>query len=81
MATANATALTLGFVYVACAILVGIFPEFYKAVTISWFHGLDVTKIWTGAPRGNFVLGLTTIVASGWVTGYVFAWTYNRFVK
>ena len=81
MATANATALTVGFLYVACVLLVGLFPDFYKAVSISWFHGLDISKIWVGGQRSDFLLGLVTIVVGGWVTGWVFAWSYNRFVK
>jgi len=78
---ANALAATMGFVYVVCALLVGLFPEVFKAVAISWFHGFDLGKIWTAAPRGNFVLGLVSAVIGAWLVGYLFAWLYNRFNK
>ena len=80
-AWANALAGTMGFVYVACALLVGLFPEVSKAVAVSWFHGFDLGKIWEAAPRGNFVLGLITATAGSWVVGYLFAWLYNKLVK
>ncbi len=81
MATANAMAITVGFIYVACALLVALFPELFKAVASSWFHGMDLAAIWTGAPRGNFVLGLVSAMGGSWLVGYIFAWTYNRFIK
>lgn len=81
IATANALAITMGFIYVACALLVAVFPDFSKTVMLSWFHGVDMGKIWTGAPRGNFILGFVSAVAGSWIVGYLFAWTYNKFVK
>ncbi len=81
MATANALALTTGFVYIACALLVALSPTFFKVVASSWFHGMDLASIWTGAPRGNFFLGLVTAMGGSWLVGYLFALTYNKFVK
>lgn len=80
-AWANASALTVGFIYVACALLVAVFPELFKAIAVSWFHGMDLAQIWTGEPRGNFVLGLISAVGGAWLVGYIFAWFYNKFVK
>jgi hypothetical protein len=81
VATANATAITVGFVYIACALLVALFPAFFKLIANSWFHGMDLSVVWTGTPRGNFVLGLISAMLASWPVGYIFAWTYNRFVK
>lgn len=81
MATANATAITVGVIYVACALLVALFPEFFKAVSVSWFHGFDLGQFWTGETRGNYLLGLISAMAGSWAVGYIFAWTYNKFVK
>jgi len=78
---ANSLALTMGVVYFTCAILIGIFPEVSKTVAISWFHGMDLGKIWTGAARGNFTLGLITTVAGSWLVGYLFAFLYNKMNK
>ena len=81
MATANATAITVGFIYVACALLVALVPEFFRSIAISWFHGWNMELLWTGAPRGNFFLGLVSTMVGSWLVGYVFALTYNKFVK
>lgn len=81
MATANATAVTVGIIYIACALLVALFPEFFKAVASSWFHGMDLTAVWAGAPRGNYILGIITAMGGSWLVGYIFAASYNKFVK
>lgn len=78
---ANASAVVVGFVYAACALSVALFPVFFKVVATSWFHGIDLEAVWTGAPRGNFILGLVTATAGSWLVGYIFAWSYNKFVK
>jgi len=69
-ATANALAVTVGFIYVACALLVAVMPGFFRTIAASWFHGWNMEVLWTGEPR-----------AGSWVVGYVFAWTYNKFIK
>lgn len=81
MALANALAALTGFVYVVCALFVVFLPDFSKAVAGSWFHGIDLGLIWTGAPRGNFILGFVSAVVGAWIAGWAFAWLYNKFVK
>jgi len=81
MATANALALTIGFIYIACAALVTISSEFFRTIATSWFHGIDLSSVWTGAPRGNFVLGLVSAMGGSWTVGWVFAFVYNKFSK
>ena len=61
-AFANASAILTGLVYLVCSLLVALFPEFFRIVGQSWFHGVDLSLIWTGTPRGNFVLGFITAV-------------------
>lgn len=80
-AWANASSASVGIIYIACAVLVGMFPEVSKSVAVSWFHGMDLNQIWTGEPRGNFILGLVSAVIGTWLVGYLFAWIYNKFVK
>lgn len=80
-ALANASAVLVAVVYVVCALFVAILPDFSRAVAGSWFHGIDLNSIWTGAPRGNFVLGFVSSVLLAWVSGWAFAALYNRFVK
>ena len=81
MTTANALAVTMGSIYVACALLVAVFPAFFRTVATSWFHGWNMELLWTGAPRGNFILGLVSSMVGSWLVGYLFAWTYNKFLK
>ncbi len=81
IATANALAVTMGFVYIACALLVAFIPDLFRLVATSWFHGWNMEVLWTGTPRSNYVLGLVSAMAGSWIVGYVFAWTYNKFVK
>ncbi len=80
-AFANASAILTGLVYLVCSLLVALFPEFFRIVGQSWFHGVDLSLIWTGTPRGNFVLGFITAVVGTWLTGWAFAWVYNKLSK
>lgn len=81
VALANASAILMGGFYVLCALAVVTLPELFQAVAVSWFHGVDLGAIWTGQPRGNFLLGLISAVVLSWVGGWVFAWLYNRLSK
>ena len=78
-AWANASAILTGVVYLVCAAFVTILPDLSKSVMQSWFHGIDLEALWTGAPRGNFILGLVSAIIGTWLVGYLFAWLYNRF--
>lgn len=80
-AWANASGVFMGILYLACAFLVSVFPGFFKTLTGSWFHGIDLDLIWTGTPRPNFFLGLVSAVVLSWIGGWVFARLYNRFEK
>lgn len=81
MALANASAILMGIVYVACALAVAVLPDLFRAVAASWFHGIDLGPIWTGGPRGNFLLGLVSTVVLSWLAGWAFAWLYNKLLK
>ena len=76
-AWSNATAILTGVIYIVCAAFVAILPGLSKLVIQSWFHGISFEAIWTGAARGNFVLGLVSAVIGAWLVGYLFAWLYN----
>lgn len=80
-AFANASAIVTAVVYIACSLLVALFPGVFKIVSQSWFHGIDLGLIWTGSPRGNFLIGFITAVIGTWLAGWIFAWVYNQFVK
>ena len=80
-AWANALGTLMGIVYVFCSLAISLFPNISQAVAQSWIHGIDFAAIWTGNPRGNFLLGLVTAVGISWVAGWLFAWLYNKFTK
>jgi hypothetical protein len=78
---ANASAVWMGVIYLACGFAVSAFPGLSKTLTQSWFHGIDVAKLWSGEPfPGNFLLGLVSSVILTWVAAYLFAYLYNYFL-
>ncbi len=80
--TANATAVTVGVIYVACVITVVLLPDLSMTVAQSWFHGLDLSQISTfNVTVSSFILGLITSVGGSWLIGYIFATAYNYFAK
>lgn len=81
MALANALGILTAVVYVVCAAMVAVAPDLFKAISASWFHGIDIESLWIGAPRGNFVLGIVSAVAASWAAGWLFAKIYNRLAK
>lgn len=80
-AWANASAIMMGIIYVACAGAVSLFPALFRTLSRSWFHGIDMDLIWTGTVRPNFLLGLISAMVLSWIAGWLFAWLYNRFTK
>ena len=81
-ATANALATTGGIFYIVCRILVIIFPDLTFSFAQSWFHGINLVKSgsWDLSVTGFFA-GLVSFMVLAWVTGYIFAVTYNYFSK
>lgn len=77
----HASAVVVAVFYVGCALLVAVLPDLFRAISQSWFHGIDIGSIWTGSSRGNFVLGLVSAVVLGWVSGWGFARVYNKLTK
>ncbi len=79
MATAHAAGLTVGVFYILCRLLVVLFPDGMMLVAKAWFHGLTLGS-WDVA-AGDFFIGLIASVVSAWLVGYLFAASYNNFVK
>ncbi|MDO8340398.1 MAG: DUF5676 family membrane protein [Candidatus Woesebacteria bacterium] len=78
ISTANAFAITTGIFYVACRILVGLFPNLMFTVAQSWFHGVALTKFDTsGLNISTFLMGLVSSFVFAWVAGYIFSKIYN----
>lgn len=79
---ANATAATIAFVYVVCALSISLFPEAAMTVARSWFHGIRLEEIsgWN-VSMGSLILGFVSATAGGWILGFVFAKFQNYFAK
>ena len=80
---ANAmTAVGLGL-YVVCRVLSLVIPNLLFTVGQSWFHTFSLDSSRAVAPMnpGMFLLGGITFGVLAWVTGYAFAYFYNRFAR
>lgn len=82
MVTANAVAATTAVVFIVCRLLVGLFPDASFTIAQSWFHGIALTKLdsWNLTAE-SLVLGLVSATITAWLLGYLFAYTYNWFLK
>ncbi len=82
IAIANALATTIAIIFVACRVLVGIFPDLMFTVAQSWLHGVElVQKSSWDLSMQSFVLGLVSASVSAWLVGYLFASISNYFAK
>ena len=83
MASANATAATVAFIYIFCAVSVLLFPDLAMVIARSWFHGIDISRLTlsTQTTPSSLILGFVTATGGGWLLGYVFATAYNYFAK
>jgi hypothetical protein len=68
--TTNAFGATTAIVFVACRLLIGLFPDWSFTITQSWFHGIELTKLgsWNLTVE-TFVLGLVTVTVGTWLVG------------
>lgn len=81
MATANATAITVAFIAVVCAVAIILTPDLSLGIAQSWFHGMDLSKVRmdVSPSLGSLLYGWVTATIGGWIVGYVFATAYNMF--
>jgi hypothetical protein len=76
---ANASAIVAAVLYVLCAIFVAVAPGISLAVLRAWFHGVQLTTLaGAGMSAGGIMLGITTWVATAWVSAAALAALYNR---
>ena len=79
-ALANAAGLLGAIYFVGCFVVALVSPGLYKSVAESWMHMLNLSGLWKSAP-GDFGLGIISFTIVSWITGWLFAWLYNKFVK
>jgi hypothetical protein len=76
---ANSSAIVAALLYVLCAVFVAVAPGIYLAVLRSWFHGVQLSPLaGPGLSAGGLLLGITTLVATAWVSAAALAALYNR---
>jgi hypothetical protein len=76
---ANSAAIVAALFFVLCAIFVAVAPGIYLAVLRSWFHGVQFSTLaGAGMSAGGLILGITTLVATAWVSAAALAALYNR---
>lgn len=78
----NALAATTAIVFVACRILVGLFPDTFFTIAQSWFHGIQLNQLnsWN-LTATSFTLGLISSTITAWVIGFLFVKVYKLFIK
>ena len=81
-AFANSLAILTGLLYIVFVILLLLAPNLFKFLFNTQFLGADVASLF---PRrisaGRFAGTLVTLVVSGWIFGYAWAWLYNGLPK
>lgn len=80
---ANALASVGLGLYIACRVLSLIVPDLLSAVGESWFHtfNLEAVKSVAIMDINTFLMGGITFGGLAWLTGYAFAYMYNRLAK
>lgn len=74
----HSLALTTAIVYVACRILVGLFPGAFFAISQSWFHGIKLNRLESWSLTGSsFIIGLISSTVTAWVIGWLFVKVYR----
>lgn len=65
--------------YIACALLVVIAPDFTTKLFSSLFHGIDIIQIaTTNISFVSVLIGLVEIIVYTLIAGWLFAWIYNK---
>ena len=81
-ATANALASVAGALYIICAAWTMVSKGSFMGIMGSWVHSVDINALPQKNPDfGLLLLGFITFTLAAWVTGYVFAKSYNYFAR
>lgn len=81
-ATAHALATIGGLSYIICAAWVMLARDTFMNFFTMWAHSVNLTALPASTPGiGNVVIGFITFTGAAWITGYLFAVTYNYFDK
>ena len=80
-----AFAVTVGIVYIACAVAVLLFPDATLAFFNTWMHGIDLTVIKRDPASpltfNEWGTGFVTAVVGGFLAGAIYGWARNLFMR
>lgn len=77
---ANALAIVAAFLYLICVLGIMLFGTGFFAFWAPTFHGVDLMKLpLTNPDFTSTLLGFVEFVIAGWIAGYIFAVSYNKF--
>lgn len=78
-----ALAVTVGTLYVVCAVAVALFPEGTLAFFNTWAHGLDLTLVKRPVTKSlmatEWIFGFVSIVVTGYLAGALYGWACKLF--
>jgi hypothetical protein len=78
-----ALAVTVGVVYLVCALAVVLFPDGTLAFFSTWAHGVDLTLVKRTATKplaaAEWIFGFVSIVVAGYVVGALYGWLRKVF--
>ena len=81
--TGAALAVTVGMVYLVCAVAVALFPDGTLAFFNTWLHGLDLTLVKRPATKpltaAEWIYGFVSAVTAGFLAGALYGWARNLF--
>jgi len=78
-----ALAVTVGIVYIVCAIAVALFPDGTLAFFNTWLHGVDLTLVKRPATKpltaAEWIYGFVSAVTASFLAGALYGWARNLF--
>ena len=82
LAFAHSIALVMGGFYLVFYILLLLSPQVFGVIFNAQFLGADVASLMPEASSLiGFLITLASMVLTGWIMGYVWAWLYNQFTS
>ncbi|MDP1695975.1 MAG: DUF5676 family membrane protein [archaeon] len=77
---AIALSTTAGILYILCAALFVIAPNFFLNIVKDIFHGIDITQIaQSSVSFSSTVIGFIEIIIYSLIASWLFVWAYNEF--
>lgn len=81
--TSLAVAIFAEVLYLFCGLSVVLVPGFAKSFYGSWFHGIDMSTIWSPGivTTGGFIYGMVTSFVGAYIATWVFVKIYQAVNK